>query len=129
MSVGGSLRVAVILALFADLPEPTVTPEDLQAALFDGPSQYGTVTEYYREVSGGRSEVTGQTFPWTRSSLTMAEVVGDDFGLGNSGAVGQYLLEGDGNDGLRRNALRGGNRGKAGDAWGVTGPSRPAPSR
>jgi immune inhibitor A len=93
MTVGGSLRVAVILALFADSPEPTVTPQDLQAALFDGPSEYGTVTEYYREVSGGRLEVTGQTFPWTRSSFTMAEVVGDDFGLGNDGKVGQYLLE------------------------------------
>ncbi|MGD8362035.1 MAG: hypothetical protein PVJ04_11465, partial [Gemmatimonadota bacterium] len=93
MTVGGSLRVAVILALFTDSPEPTVTPQDLQAALFDGPSEYGTVSEYYREVSGRRLEVTGQTFPWTRTSFTMAEVVGDNFGLGNDGKVGQYLLE------------------------------------
>jgi immune inhibitor A len=34
------------------------------------------------------------------------------------------LLEADGNDGLRRNTLQGGNRGEAGDAWGVTGPGR-----
>ncbi|MGD8361556.1 MAG: immune inhibitor A, partial [Gemmatimonadota bacterium] len=34
------------------------------------------------------------------------------------------LLEADGNDGLRLTALQGGNRGEAGDAWGVTGSGR-----
>jgi len=34
------------------------------------------------------------------------------------------LLEADGNNTLRLNFLQGGNRGEAGDAWGVTGPGR-----
>ncbi|MGD2123033.1 MAG: hypothetical protein PVJ76_14865, partial [Gemmatimonadota bacterium] len=34
------------------------------------------------------------------------------------------LLEADGDDTLRRTFLQGGNRGEAGDAWGVDGPGR-----
>ncbi|MFH1762968.1 MAG: hypothetical protein ABIF09_02145, partial [Gemmatimonadota bacterium] len=34
------------------------------------------------------------------------------------------LLEADGNNSLRLNFLQGGNRGEAGDAWGVAGPGR-----
>jgi len=92
-SLTGTLPVAVILALFAGSDEPTATKEDIQAALFDGPSDYGTVSEFYDEVSGGRFAVTGQTFPWVRTSLTMSEVVGDSYGLGNDAEIGAYLFE------------------------------------
>ena len=48
-SLTGTLPVLVILALFSDSPEPTATKEDIQSALFDGPSSYGTVSEFYDE--------------------------------------------------------------------------------
>ncbi|MFC1661977.1 M6 family metalloprotease domain-containing protein [Gemmatimonadota bacterium] len=91
--LSGTLPVAVILALFADSPEPHVTSAAVQGALFDGPSPYGTVTEYYDEVSGGRLQVTGQSFPWVRTSFTMDEVVGDSYGLGEDVQTGPFLLE------------------------------------
>lgn len=92
-SLTGTLPVAIVLALFADSPEPHILPEDLQAALFDGPSAYGTVSEFYQEASGGLLQVSGQVFPWVRTSLTMAEVVGDGYGLGEDARTGEYLLE------------------------------------
>ncbi len=91
--LGGRLPVAVILALFADSREPAVSHEDIQAALFDGPTPYGTVSGYYTEVSGGRFTVEGEAFPWVRTSLTMAQVVGDSYGLGGSARTGEYLFE------------------------------------
>jgi M6 family metalloprotease-like protein len=85
--------VAVVLALFSDSPEPHVSASEVQRVLFDGPTPYGTVTEYYREVSGGRFEVTGRVAPWVRTGLTMAEVVGSDYGLGEDARTGEYLLQ------------------------------------
>lgn len=92
-SLTGTMPVAIILALFADSPEPHVEPWELQAALFDGPTPYGTVSGFYHEVSGGRFQVSGQVSPWVRTSLTMAEVVGESYGLGEDARTGQYLLE------------------------------------
>jgi M6 family metalloprotease-like protein len=91
-SVSGTLGVAVVLALFADSPEPPVSPQDVQRALFDGPSEFGTVTEYFNEVSGGRLNVTGETLPWVRSDLTLQEVVGDSYGLGEGARTGAFFL-------------------------------------
>lgn len=92
-AVTGTMPVAIVLALFSDSPEPHVTPEDLQAALFEGPSPYGTASEFYREASGGRFDLSGQVFPWVRTSLTMAEVVGSEYGLAGDARTGEYLLE------------------------------------
>jgi len=89
----GTLPVAVILALFSDSPEPHITSEEVHRALFDGPSPYGTVSEYYQEVSSGRFGVTGQVTPWFRTSLPMAEVVGSEWGLGEDAKTGTYLFE------------------------------------
>lgn len=89
----GTLPVAVVLARFSDSPEPHVFPADVQRALFDGPTPWGTVTEYYREVSGGRFEVTGRVTPWVRTGVTMAEVVGSTYGLGEDAKTGDYLLQ------------------------------------
>jgi M6 family metalloprotease-like protein len=89
----GTMPVAIILALFSDSPEPHLGAPEVQQAMFDGPSQYGTVSEYYQEVSGGRFSVTGQAFPWIRTHITRAEVVGTEYGLGDDDRTGEYLLE------------------------------------
>ena len=92
-AVTGTLPVVVILALFADSPEPHIPTEQVQRALFDGPSDYGTLSEFYEEVSSGRLGVRGQTVPWIRTSLTMEQVVAGSYGLGDSARTGEYLLE------------------------------------
>jgi M6 family metalloprotease-like protein len=92
-AVTGTLRVAVVLALFADSQDPHVTGSDVQQVLFDGPSPYGTVTEFYDEASGGRFALLGTTAPWVRTSLTMAQVVGTSYGLGSEAQTGAYLAE------------------------------------
>ena len=92
-SLTGTMPVLIILALFADSPEPHLGAAEVQQAMFEGPSPYGTVSEYYDEVSGGRFQVTGETLPWVRTSLTMAEVVGTEYGLGDDARTGEYLLE------------------------------------
>ena len=92
-AVDGTLRVAVILALFADSPEPHISEVELQRVLFDGPFEHGTVTEYYDEASGGRLAVRGNVLPWVRTSLTMEEVVGTEDGLGDDAQTHSYLEE------------------------------------
>jgi immune inhibitor A len=89
----GSLRIAVILALFSDSPVPHVTQEELQRVLFDGPYEHGTVTEYYDEASGGRFALRGDVLPWVRTNLTMEEVVGGEYGLGEDAQTQAYLVE------------------------------------
>jgi M6 family metalloprotease-like protein len=92
-SLTGTLPVLLIQALFSDSPEPHITQQDLEASLFLGPSEFGTLTEYYQEVSGGRLEVTGAALPWVRTSLTLEEVVGDSYGLGSDDGTGDFLFE------------------------------------
>ena len=92
-AVADTLPLIVILALFSDSPDPHITGEQVQQVLFDGPSEYRTLTEYYEEVSGGRLSVRGQTVPWVQTSLTMEEVVAGSYGLGDSARTGEYLLE------------------------------------
>jgi hypothetical protein len=75
-SAQGTRRVAMVPALFSDSPEPHVTAQDLQRAIFDGPAARGTLTEAYLEMSRGQLTVTGEVTPWVRTSLTLAEVVG-----------------------------------------------------
>ncbi|NNM04929.1 MAG: M6 family metalloprotease domain-containing protein [Gemmatimonadetes bacterium] len=91
--LSGVLPVVLIQGLFSDSPEPHVSREDLQASLFDGPAEYGTLTEFYEEASGGRLTVTGEAFPWVRTSLTMSQVVGDSYGLGSGSETGAFLFE------------------------------------
>ena len=89
----GTLRVAVILALFSDSPAPHVSAADIQRVLFDGPSAYGTASEFYAEASGGRFALEGQTVPWVRTGLTMQQVVGTEYGLGSDAMTGTYLAQ------------------------------------
>lgn len=93
--VAGEMPVVVIPALFTDSPDPYAyaTTDELQRVLFDGPAEEGTLVEYYAEVSGGRLSLYGEALPWVRTSLTVAEVVGDNYGIGEDSRVGDYLLE------------------------------------
>lgn len=91
--ITGTLRVAVVQALFADSPEPSVTAAQIQQVLFDGPTDDGTVTEFYQEVSGGRLTVTGTALDWSRSDVPRAAAVGVSFGLGVEAQLGPYLTD------------------------------------
>lgn len=92
-AVSDTLPLVVILALFSDSEEPHISADQVQEALFDGPSDYGTLSEFYEEVSGGRMSVRGRVLPWVRTSLTMQEVVAESYGLGGNSKTGEYLLE------------------------------------
>ncbi len=65
-AVTGALALLVVNALFADSPEPVVSAQEVQRALFDGPSTDGTLTEFYAEASGERFTVRGRSLPWVR---------------------------------------------------------------
>lgn len=89
----GVVEIPVILALFSDSEEPFVSRDDVQAVLFDGPAPRGTITEAYEEMSLGALTVTGDVYGWTRTSLTMTQVVGTDRSFGPDNRVGEYLVE------------------------------------
>lgn len=90
--VSGELPLVVILALFADSPQPAFSQDDVQRALFDGPTDNGTLTEFFAEASGGRFTVTGQALPWVRTQITLRQTVGSSFGLSGS-QTGVYLVQ------------------------------------
>jgi M6 family metalloprotease-like protein len=90
---GATLPILVVNVLFADSPPPPFPVEEVRRALFDGPSDYGTVADYYLEVSGGRVGLDGEVTAWVRSSLTLAEVVGRSYGIGADARMGEFLVE------------------------------------
>ena len=92
-AITGEASFPIILALFADSNEPPFSPEQIDQAVFSGPAGSGTFKEFYSEMSRGQFTVTGDVLPWVRTSMTMAEVVGSERGLGNDAKVGQYLIE------------------------------------
>lgn len=89
----GAFPLLVVPALFADSPEPTVSREEIQRILFDGPSAAGTMTEFYEVSSRGMFTVRGTVAPWVRTSLTVAEVRAGSFGLGEDARTGDFLVE------------------------------------
>lgn len=89
----GTARFPVVLALFADSPEPWVTPEMVEQSVFTGPSDPGTLTQFYEAASYGQFSVDGDVLPWVRTSLPLAQVVGSDDGLGQDARTGEYLME------------------------------------
>jgi M6 family metalloprotease-like protein len=91
--IQGTKRVAVVPALFSDSPEPHVSAEEIQQAIFDGPAARGTLTEAYLEMSRGALTVTGEVAPWVRTAITRAEVVAESNGLGEDARVGEFLLQ------------------------------------
>lgn len=92
----GSLRMVVVMTLFADSPEPPFATFITQERLF-GQNPLGSLTDFYRELSGGRVTLTGSVLPWVRTSVTRAQAVGTSMGLGDDAQIGQYLF-----DALRR---------------------------
>ncbi len=93
-SAFGEARLPVVLALFSDSPEvPDISREMVQAALFSGPAERGTITEAYLEMSRGALTVSGDVYGWARSSLTISEVVGTEMGFGADARIGEYLLD------------------------------------
>ncbi len=91
--VTGEFPLLVVPAYFADSREPSVTREQLQAVLFDGPNPAGTMTEFYEVSSRGLFTVRGEVAPWVQTSLTVAEVSGTSFGLGDDARTGDFIKE------------------------------------
>jgi len=94
-SVQGRFRFPVIMGLYADSPESEPFPAaDVQREFFSGPnSRYRTIPEYYAEVSGGRVQLEGLTFPWVRTGLTQAQVGGNVAGLTSASQLGQHIFQ------------------------------------
>jgi M6 family metalloprotease-like protein len=88
----GELRIVVLLGLFADSPEPSISGAGVQDLLF-GNNPRGSLTDYYRQVSRGRVNVTGTVLPWVRSRYTRAEVAGDNDGLGSGNHRPSFTYE------------------------------------
>jgi len=93
MPVAGQFRLLIIPALFKDSEPPRFPVEEIRRVIFDGPSEAGTLTDFYDEASGGLLSVEGVVAPWVRTSLTVAEAVGESFGLGDDTGTGDYLVE------------------------------------
>ncbi len=90
----GEVRLPVILGLFADSEaEPRITADMVRESLFDGPSQRGTVTDSYLEMSRGALTVSGDVIGWVRTGLTINQVVGSDFALGADARVGEWIID------------------------------------
>ena len=52
----GIVTLPVVLALFSDSPDPHITRDMIEASLFVGPAEMGTITEAYLEMSRGALE-------------------------------------------------------------------------
>jgi M6 family metalloprotease-like protein len=90
--VEGSPRMVVMMGVFADSPEPTVSPGTLHERLF-GANPAGSLTQFYRELSGGRLNLQGTVLPWVRTRHTRAEVSGTSFGMGDDASTGWFLRD------------------------------------
>ena len=81
----GTFRFPLVLGLFADSPEPEFDQGRVQDEYFDGPNSYHqTVTELYDEMSAGRVQLEGTTFPWIQVELTQSQVTLNNAGLSSS---------------------------------------------
>ncbi len=89
----GTITLPVVLALFKDSPDPHIDPASVRRALFDGPATRGTLTEVYLEMSSGKFRLDGDVLDWVRTSLPIADVVGNRNGLGGTNQVADYLTE------------------------------------
>jgi M6 family metalloprotease-like protein len=92
LPVEGNLRMIVVMTLFSDSPEPTVSTSVIQDQLF-GPNPLGNLTQFYRDISGGKVNLTGIVLPWVRTGVTRAQTVGSSMGLGGDANMGAYLRD------------------------------------
>lgn len=76
----GAIRILALPALFEDSPEPTVTPAQIDALLFDTTGR--TLTTFYDEMSRGQLQVTGTVPDWVRTDVTLLQAAGSVDGHG-----------------------------------------------
>ena len=91
-AVVGTFKIPVLLGRFVDSPPDQVPcPRDqVQTAYFgDDP---GTITDFYREVSGNRVTLRGELRDWQRSAVTQSGATGGQSGL-VSGTVGPFIMD------------------------------------
>ncbi len=95
--VTGSFRFPLLLGLFSDSPEATVSRDSVQAEFWDGPQAnpngVGTIPAFYSEISGGRITLAGTTFDWRRTSLTRAQVTAGVSALGINARIGEFIVK------------------------------------
>jgi immune inhibitor A len=88
----GEMRMVVVMTLFSDSPEPPFSTEITHQKLF-GQNPLGSLTDFYREISGGRVSLTGNVLPWVRTAVTRASAVGNSMGMGDDALIGAYLTD------------------------------------
>jgi M6 family metalloprotease-like protein len=92
-AVAGAVEIPIVTLTFANRPSAPYPVADLQQQLFDGPSPTGTMSEHYREMSGGKFEVSGEVFDWVplpRSDVFYAGPAGCN-GICTSARLGEML--------------------------------------
>ena len=103
--VVGTFKIPLLLGLYSDTP--SIPSADVGAALgvsltravvqqefFDGPnSRFGTITEFYSELSGGRVTLLGDARDWFQASLSADDVAGNSNGLASADDVGEFIIE------------------------------------
>jgi immune inhibitor A len=87
----GQLRMVVVMTLFQDSPPAPFSTEITHQQLF-GQNPLGSLTDFYREISGARVNLTGNVLPWVRTDVTRAATVGASLGLGEDARIGEYLV-------------------------------------
>ena len=92
LPVSGDLRMAVVMTLFADSPEPPFATTVIERQLF-GQNPLGNLTQFFSEISRGQVNLTGTVLPWVRTGITRAQATGTSNGLGNDAQMGAYLRD------------------------------------
>ncbi len=89
----GTFAFPMVLGLFSDTPTTPFPFSDVQSEFWDGPnSRYKTIPDFYDEISGGRTQLTGVTYDWGSTTLTQEVVTGGVSGLDPSQAkVGAFI--------------------------------------
>lgn len=88
----GEMRMVVVMTLFSDSPEPPFSTEITHQLLF-GQNPLGSLSDFYREISGGRVSLTGNVLPWVRTGVTRQAAVGASMGMGADAQIGAYLVD------------------------------------
>jgi len=83
----------MVLGLFSDTPTTPFPLSEVQTEFWDGPnSRYKTIPDFYDEISGGNTQLTGVTYDWGSTALTQEVVAGGVSGLDPSQAkVGAFI--------------------------------------
>lgn len=93
-AVQGTYPVLLVPALFQDSDDPPTDTETLRRVFFTGPSERGTLPEFFGEASGGVFSVTGDVAPWHRTATTLeAATGGPSTPLGIGDEFGAYVLD------------------------------------